>query len=65
MLSNAYILAKFRFDTAENEPAKNLQKFGPKKIAKICSQARGLELLQVVRGVAHDRLDDDEPTLAA
>ena len=31
MLSNAYFLAKFRFDTAENEPAKNLQKF-----AKIC-----------------------------
>ena len=30
MLSNAYFLAKFRFDTAENEPAKNLQ-----KIAKI------------------------------
>ena len=27
MLSNAYFLAKFRFDTAENEPAKNLQKF--------------------------------------
>ena len=26
MLSNAYFLAKFRFDTAENEPAKNLQK---------------------------------------
>ena len=25
MLSNAFILAKFRFDTAENEPAKNLQ----------------------------------------
>ena len=25
--SNAYFLAKFRFDTAENEPAKNLQKF--------------------------------------
>ena len=24
-LSNAYLLAKFRFDTAENEPAKNLQ----------------------------------------
>ena len=31
MLSNAYFLAKFRFDTAENEPAKNLQNF-----AKIC-----------------------------
>ena len=27
MLSNAYFLAKFRFDTAENEPAKNLKKF--------------------------------------
>ena len=26
MLSNAYFLAKVRFDTAENEPAKNLQK---------------------------------------
>ena len=25
MLSNAYFLAKFRFDTAENEPPKNLQ----------------------------------------
>ena len=27
MLSNAYFLAKFRFDTTENEPAKSLQKF--------------------------------------
>ena len=26
MLSNAYFLAKFRFDTAENEPSKILQK---------------------------------------
>ena len=25
MLLNAYFLTKFRFDTAENEPAKNLQ----------------------------------------
>ena len=25
MLSNLYFLAKFRFDTAENEPAKSLQ----------------------------------------
>ena len=33
MLSNAYFLAKFRFDTAENEPAKNLQKTF-KKIAE-------------------------------
>ena len=27
MLSNAYFLAKFCFDTAENEPAKKLQNF--------------------------------------
>ena len=27
MLSNAYFLAKFRFDTAKNEPSKNLQNF--------------------------------------
>ena len=27
MLSNAYFLAKFRFDTAENEPTKNSQNF--------------------------------------
>ena len=27
MLSNAYFLAKIRFDTAENEPAKKMQNF--------------------------------------
>ena len=27
MLSNAYFIAKFRFDTAENEPAKNCKIF--------------------------------------
>ena len=32
MLSNAYFLAKIRFDTAENEPAKNLQHFAKKKL---------------------------------
>ena len=32
MLQNAYLLAKFGFDTAENEPAQNLQHFA-KKIA--------------------------------
>ena len=37
MLSNAYFLAKFRVDTAENEPAKNLQNF-----AKICHFLNGL-----------------------
>ena len=30
MLSNAYFLAKFRFDTAEKEPAKSLQNFAKK-----------------------------------
>ena len=34
MLSNAYFLAKFRFDTVENEPAKNMQNFT--KNYKIC-----------------------------
>ena len=47
MLSNAYFLAKFRFDTAENEPAKNLQNFanfpnfanpGPRTARPRCSQ---------------------------
>ena len=38
MLSNAYFLAKFRFDTAENEPAKNLQNLA-KKIAKFLNFA--------------------------
>ena len=37
MLSNAYFLAKFRFDTAENEPAKNLQNFA--KFANFASHA--------------------------
>ena len=32
MLSNACFLAKFRFDTAENDPVKNLHNFA-KKIA--------------------------------
>ena len=37
MLSNAYFLAKFRFDTAENEPGKNLQ--------KICKNLQNLPIL--------------------
>ena len=37
MLSNAYFVAKFRFGTAENEPAKNLQNFG--KFCKILAVA--------------------------
>ena len=43
MPSNAYFLAKFCFDTAENEPAKNLQKFTKKMqnlIAKLAKLQR-------------------------
>ena len=58
MLSNAYFLAKFRFDIAENKPTKTLQNFAKKiqnLFAKFCSRigdARGLsrgrfELLQL------------------
>ena len=35
MLSNAYLLAKSGFDTAENEPAKNLQNNFAKKIQNL------------------------------
>ena len=35
MLPNAYFLAKFRFDTAENEPAKNLQNFRKMHFSKM------------------------------
>ena len=38
MLSNAYFLAKFRFDTAENEPAKNLQNLNFAKFANFADQ---------------------------
>ena len=43
MLSNTYFLANFRFDTAENEPAKNLQIFAKivQNCAKIANIARG------------------------
>ena len=57
MLSNAYLLAKIRFDTAENEPAKKLQnvaKFGTfAKPAYLPPRGlvRGLLLLQQGRGL--------------
>ena len=35
-----YFLAKFHFDTAENEPAKNLQNFAKLKFAKIANFER-------------------------
>ena len=60
MLSNAYFLAKFRFDTAENEPAKNLQKFRKMHFRKmhfrkmrgrvaLGAEARGLDARVAVR----------------
>ena len=43
MLSNAYVLAKFRFDTAENEPVKNLQNFRKMHFSKMLrSRVHGL-----------------------
>ena len=41
MLSNAYFLAKFRFDTAENEPDKNFQKLKYLLIFPICGELAG------------------------
>ena len=45
MLSNAYFLAKFRFDTAETEPAKKLQKFAKNaNFATFANFAAGADL---------------------
>ena len=43
MLSNAYFLAKFRFDTAENEPARSL------KFAKFANFADFADFAKEVR----------------
>ena len=47
MLSNAYFVAKFRFDTAENEPAKNLQNFRKMHFRKM--QFRKMHLVHLER----------------
>ena len=44
MLSNAYFLAKFRFDTAENELAKNLQIFRKMHFRKMHDRVCGAHL---------------------
>ena len=56
-LSNAYLLAKFGVDTAENEPAKNLQKFSKKsenfanfENARSALRERALRALQRAQG---------------
>ena len=64
MLSNAYFLAKFRFDTAENEPAKNLQTFA--KFWKLLPcylpevHARLLNGREEIRGVLRVRAVRDQ-----
>ena len=53
MLSNAYFLAKIRFDTAENEPAKNLQTFANfPNFASPNSSGRTAESLLMYAGAA-------------
>ena len=49
MLSNAYFLAKFRFDTAENEPVKHLQNFAKnlQNFAKLQNRASAADLRPV------------------
>ena len=61
MLSNAYFVANFCFDKAENEPAKNLQNL-PKKIAKFANGRalrRGLLQEEVVHAL--ERLREERP----
>ena len=53
MLSSAYFLAKFRFDTAENEPAKNLQKiakFANFALSRLGPLWRGRAAIRTARG---------------
>ena len=55
MLSNAYFLAKFRFATAENEPAKNLQNFAKNMLmrpALFQKMAEPFEVALLVAGSA-------------
>ena len=47
MLSNAYFHAKFRFDTAENEPAKNLQKISENSIFVKWSFSKCIEDVEI------------------
>ena len=49
MLSNAYFLAKFRSDTAENEPAKNLQNFRKMHFRKMHFRKMHFRKMQVRR----------------
>ena len=57
MLSNAYYLAKFCFDIAENEPAKNLQNFKFANSAS-CSFPRNVHLGEDDGPLAGRQLDE-------
>ena len=54
MLSNAYFLAKFRFDTAENEPAKNLQNFT--KFANFADPPNSAEVQHQLAAIGREKL---------
>ena len=64
MLSNAYFLARFRFDTAEKEPAKNLQKklpIFPILLTEMLPAVRGRRALRDrLAALADERAVDDE-----
>ena len=63
MLSKAYFLAKFRFDTAENEPAKSLQKIV--KFANFAkpSSAAGLSAGSGAGAMADTQMEDHSDLL--
>ena len=58
MLSNYYFLAKFRFDTAENEPAKDLQliarfaNFAPATLARCDAAQAAMRTTQMLPSIA-------------
>ena len=58
MLSNAHFLAKVRFGTADNEPARSLQSFASPR-----RRQRGAEGLRLAAGAGEDVLDGGEVVL--
>ena len=58
MLSNAYFLAKFRFDTAENELAKNMQNFA--NFANFANLASAHEARPLRAGSAGQQRDREQ-----
>ena len=48
MLSNAYFLAKFRFDTAENEPLEGMQRNNNIPLSAILQSVEIAKMLDVL-----------------